>query len=166
MAAPDREVYVLVGDGSYLMLAQEIATSIQEGVRLTILVLDNQGFASIGGLSQAVGCSGFLTRYRQRDRQTKELDGDVLAVDFAANAESLGARAIRACTPAAVRAALETARGADRTTAIVIPVDREQRVPGYESWWDVPVAEVSAIEAVQNARAEYVRARAAERHYL
>jgi 3D-(3,5/4)-trihydroxycyclohexane-1,2-dione acylhydrolase (decyclizing) len=166
MAAPDREVYVLVGDGSYLMLAQEIVTSIQEGVRLTILVLDNHGFASIGGLSHSVGCSGFLTQYRQRDSRTGLLEGDMLAVDFAANAESLGARAIRACTPAAIRAALETARSADRTTAIVIPVDREQRVAGYESWWDVPVAEVSAIEAVQQARSEYVRARAAERHYL
>jgi 3D-(3,5/4)-trihydroxycyclohexane-1,2-dione acylhydrolase (decyclizing) len=166
MAAPDRDVYVLVGDGSYLMLAQEIVTSIQEGVRLTILILDNHGFASIGGLSQAVGCSGFLTHYRQRDGRTGQLEGDVLAVDFAANAESLGARAIRACTPAAVRAALETARSADRTTAIVIPVDREQRVPGYESWWDVPVAEVSTMDAVEEARAEYVRAREAERHFL
>ncbi len=166
MAAPDREVYVLVGDGSYLMLAQEIATSVQEGVRLTILVLDNHGFASIGGLSQSVGCSGFLTQYRQRDRRTGQLDGEVLGVDFAANAESLGARAIRACTPAAVRSALESARGADRTTAIVIPVDPEQRVAGYESWWDVPIAEVSTMESVRNARAEYVRARAAERHYL
>jgi 3D-(3,5/4)-trihydroxycyclohexane-1,2-dione acylhydrolase (decyclizing) len=166
MAAPDREVYVLVGDGSYLMLAQEIVTSIQEGVRLTILILDNHGFASIGGLSQSVGCSGFLTQYRQRDRRSGQLEGDVLAVDFAANAESLGARAIRACTPQAIRAALEAARGADRTTAIVIPVDPEQRVAGYESWWDVPVAEVSALEAVQKARAEYVRARTAERHFL
>ena len=166
MAAPEREVYVLVGDGSYLMLAQEIVTSIQEGVRLTILVLDNQGFASIGGLSQAVGCGGFLTRYRHRDSGTGQLDGSPIAVDFAANAESLGARAIRACTPAALRAALETARHADRTTTIVVPVDREQRVPGYESWWDVPVAEVSTIESVQKARAEYVRARQAERQYL
>jgi 3D-(3,5/4)-trihydroxycyclohexane-1,2-dione acylhydrolase (decyclizing) len=166
MAAPDRDVYVLVGDGSYLMLAQEIVTSIQEGVRLTILVLDNHGFASIGGLSRSVGCSGFLTRYQQRDRQTGQLVGGVLEVDFAANAESLGARAIRACTPEAVRAALEDARRADRTTAIVIPVDPEQHVGGYESWWDVPVAEVSTIEAVQTARAEYTRARAAERRYL
>ncbi len=166
MAAPDREVYVLVGDGSYLMLAQEIVTSIQEGVRLTILVLDNHGFASIGGLSQSVGCSGFLTQYRRRDRRSGQLEGDLLAVDFAANAESLGARTIPACTPDAIRAALEDARGADRTTAIVIPVDPEQRVPGYESWWDVPVAEVSTLEAVQKARADYVRARMAERNYL
>jgi 3D-(3,5/4)-trihydroxycyclohexane-1,2-dione acylhydrolase (decyclizing) len=166
MAAPDREVYVLVGDGSYLMLAQEIATSIQEGVRLTILILDNQGFASIGGLSRAVGCSGFSTQYRYRNPATGQLDGDVLSVDFAANAESLGARVIRACTSEAIRAALDTARGSDRTTAIVIPVDPEQRVGGYESWWDVPIAEVSTIEEVRDARAEYVRARAAERTYL
>src|SRR4030095_12488579 len=103
MAAHDREVYVLVGDGSYLMMAQEVVTSIQERVRLTILVLDNHGFASIGGLSESVGCSGFATEYRCRDSETGLLTGDVLPVDFVANAESLGARAIRACTPAAIR---------------------------------------------------------------
>ena len=166
MAAPDREVYVLVGDGSYLMMAQEIVTSIQERVRLTILILDNHGFASIGGLSKSVGCSGFATEYRCRDAETGLLAGDVLPVDFVANAESLGARAIRACTPEAIREALEMARHSDRTTAIVIPVDREQHVGGYESWWDVPVAEVSTIDAVRTARTEYLRARAAERTYL
>jgi 3D-(3,5/4)-trihydroxycyclohexane-1,2-dione acylhydrolase (decyclizing) len=166
MAAPDRDVYVLVGDGSYLMLAQEIATSIQEGVRLTVVVFDNHGFASIGGLSQAVGCSGFLTQFRYRNPRTGMIDGDVLPVDLAANAESLGARAIRAGTSAEIRAALAAARGADRTTVVVVPVDLDQRVGGYETWWDVAVAEVSGIEAVQQARAEYVRARAAEREFL
>jgi 3D-(3,5/4)-trihydroxycyclohexane-1,2-dione acylhydrolase (decyclizing) len=166
MAAPDRDVYVLVGDGSYLMMAQEIVTSIQEGVRLIVVIFDNQGFASIGGLSQAVGSSGFLTRYRHRTKETGLLEGDLVAVDFAANAESLGARAIRACSAEAIRAALETARNADRTTAIVIPVDIDHRVGGYESWWDVPIAEVSTIEAVQKAREEYEQARKAERHFL
>jgi 3D-(3,5/4)-trihydroxycyclohexane-1,2-dione acylhydrolase (decyclizing) len=166
MAAPDREVYVLVGDGSYLMMAQEIVTSIQERVRLTILVLDNHGFASIGGLSKSVGCAGFATEYRCRDAQSGLLSGELLPVDYAANAESLGARAIRACTPAAIREAIETARQSDRTTAIVIPVSREQQVGGYESWWDVPVAEVSTIDAVQDARAAYERARVAERTLL
>jgi 3D-(3,5/4)-trihydroxycyclohexane-1,2-dione acylhydrolase (decyclizing) len=166
MAAPDREVYVLVGDGSYLMMAQESVTSIQERVRLTILILDNHGFASIGGLSKSVGCSGFATEYRCRDAESGLLSGDLLPVDFAANAESLGARAIRACTPAAIREALERARESDRTTAIVIPVSREQQVGGYESWWDVPVAEVSTIDAVQDARAAYERARVAERTLL
>src|SRR6185312_9543449 len=130
MAAPDREVYVLVGDGSYLMMAQEIVTSIQEGVRLIILILDNHGFASIGGLSESVGCAGFATEYRYRSPESGLLDGDVLPVDLAANAASLGAQAIRACTADAVREAIETAGHADRTTAIVIPVDREQRVGG------------------------------------
>jgi 3D-(3,5/4)-trihydroxycyclohexane-1,2-dione acylhydrolase (decyclizing) len=166
MAAPDREVYVLVGDGSYLMMAQEIVTSIQEGVRLIVVVFDNQGFASIGGLSKAVGSSGFLTRYRHRTAKTGLLDGELVTVDFAANAESLGARAIRACSPDAIRAALETARDADRTTAIVVPVDIDQRVRGYDSWWDVPIAEVSTIDAVQKAREEYERARKAERFFL
>jgi 3D-(3,5/4)-trihydroxycyclohexane-1,2-dione acylhydrolase (decyclizing) len=166
MAAPDRDVYVLVGDGSYLMMAQEIVTSIQEGVRLIVVIFDNQGFASIGGLSQAVGSSGFLTRYRHRTKETGLLDGELVTVDFAANAESLGARAIRACSADAVRAALETARDADRTTAIVIPVDIDHRVGGYESWWDVPIAEVSTIDAVQKAREEYERARKAERYFL
>jgi 3D-(3,5/4)-trihydroxycyclohexane-1,2-dione acylhydrolase (decyclizing) len=166
MAAPEREVYVLVGDGSYLMMAQEIATSIQEGVRLTILILDNHGFASIGGLSQSVGCSGFATEYRQRNPETGLLDGDVVPVDFVANAASLGALAIRACTRDAVREALDTARHANRTTAIVIPVDREQRIGGSEAWWDVPIAEVSTIEAVQSARTDYERARTTERSHL
>ena len=166
MAAPERDVYVLVGDGSYLMMAQEIVTSIQEGVRLIVVIFDNQGFASIGGLSQAVGSSGFLTRYRHRTEETGLLDGELVAVDFAANAESLGARAIRACSGDAIRAALETARTADRTTAIVIPVDIDHRVGGYESWWDVPIAEVSTIGAVQKAREEYERARKAERYFL
>jgi 3D-(3,5/4)-trihydroxycyclohexane-1,2-dione acylhydrolase (decyclizing) len=166
LAAPERDVYVLIGDGSYLMMASEIVTAIQEGVRLTIVVFDNHGFASIGGLSQAVGCSGFGTEYRERGRESGQLDGDILPVDFVANAESLGARAIRACSPAAIRSALEAARTETRTTVIVVPVDREQRVGGYESWWDVPIAEVSTIDAVQKARSEYVRARVAERNYL
>ena len=148
------------------MLAQEIVTSIQERVRLTILILDNQGFASIGGLSKSVGCAGFATEYRCRDAASGLLTGDLLPVDFAANAESLGARAIRAGTPAAIREALEGARESDRTTAIVIPVSREQHVGGYESWWDVPIAEVSTMDAVQEARAAYERARVAERTLL
>jgi 3D-(3,5/4)-trihydroxycyclohexane-1,2-dione acylhydrolase (decyclizing) len=166
MAAPDRDVYVLVGDGSYLMMAQEIATSVQEGVPLTIVVFDNQGFASIGGLSEAVGCGGFATEYRHRRPETGLLDGAPVAVDFAANAESLGARVIRADSAASIRAALAAAKGSGRTTAIVVPIDRSQRVGGSGCWWDVPVAEVSALEDVRAARAAYEQARQAERRYL
>jgi 3D-(3,5/4)-trihydroxycyclohexane-1,2-dione acylhydrolase (decyclizing) len=166
MAAPDRDVYVLVGDGSYLMMAQEIATSVQEGVPLTIVVFDNQGFASIGGLSESVGCGGFATEYRHRRPETGLLDGPPVAVDFAANAASLGARAIRADSADSLRSALAAARGSDRTTAIVVPIDRSQRVGGSGCWWDVPVAEVSALEDVRAARAAYEQARQAERRYL
>ena len=95
LAAPDREVFVLVGDGSYLMMAQEIVTSIQEGVGLAIVLLDNHGFASIGGLSQSVGCGGFGTAYRARDPRTGELDGDCCRSIYAANAASLGASCAR-----------------------------------------------------------------------
>ena len=166
MAAPEREVYVMVGDGSYLMMNSEIATSIQEGYKLTIVLLDNHGFASIGGLSESLGSAGFGTRYRFRDPQTGQLNGEVLPVDLAANARSLGADVIEAADLPALKNALEEARSRTRTTVIVVETDREQRVPGYESWWDVPVAEVSEIEAVQRARAEYEHNLKKERRHL
>src|SRR6266508_3673064 len=154
MAAPDREVYVMVGDGSYLMMNSEIVTAIQERIKLTIVLLDNHGFSSIGGLSAAVGAQGFGTQYRYRDG-AGQLEGDYLPVDLAANAASLGAYVIRAGDIGEVKAALAQARGSDRTTVIAVEVDREQRVPGYESWWDVPVAEVSDVASARQARAEY-----------
>jgi 3D-(3,5/4)-trihydroxycyclohexane-1,2-dione acylhydrolase (decyclizing) len=166
MAAPDRRVYVLVGDGSYLMMAQEIVTAVQERVAMTIVLLDNHGFASIGGLSESVGSGGFGTRYRARNPDTGELDGSVLPIDLAANAASLGATVWRADTIAGLRAALAGAAGHDGVGVIVVPVDRESRVGGYESWWDVPVAEVSATPDVQGARAAYEIARRKERDFL
>ena len=166
LAAPERHVYVLVGDGSYLMMAQEISTAVQEGVKLTIVLLDNHGFASIGGLSESVGSAGFGTRYRYRNAKTGDLDGGVLPVDLAANAASLGARVYRADTLAAFRDALAAAKSETVTTVIVVPVEREARVAGYESWWDVPVAEVSTEPAVSKARALYDEARRRERDFL
>jgi 3D-(3,5/4)-trihydroxycyclohexane-1,2-dione acylhydrolase (decyclizing) len=166
LAAPDREVYVLVGDGSYLMMAQEVVTAVQEGIKITIVLLDNHGFASIGGLSEAVGSGGFGTHYRYRNATTGELDGDVLPVDLAANAASLGARAIRADTLSAFREALAAAKSDMRTTVVVVPVDREARVGGYQSWWDVPVAEVSTAREVQTARAAWEIAQQKERDFL
>jgi 3D-(3,5/4)-trihydroxycyclohexane-1,2-dione acylhydrolase (decyclizing) len=165
MADPAREVYVMVGDGSYLMMNSEIVTSIQEGYKLTIVLLDNHGFSSIGALSGAVGAQGFGTHYRYRDA-SGQLTGDYLPVDLAANAASLGAHVIRANTIAEVKQALVAAREIDRTTVIAVEVDREQRVPGYESWWDVPVAEVSVVDTAQRARAEYEVARQKERYFL
>lgn len=166
MADSNREVYVMVGDGSYLMMSSEIVTSIQEGYKLTILVLDNHGFSSIGGLSQSVGSGGFGTDYRYRDSETGQLSGECIQVDFAANAKSMGAQAIRAVTRDDLQSALEEARGMDRTTVIVVEVDKEMRVPGYESWWDVPVAEVSESESVRSAREQYEEASKKERFFL
>ena len=163
MAAPDREVYVLVGDGSYLMMAQEIVTSIQEGSKLNIVVLDNHGFSSIGGLSRACGSGGFGTEYRFRT--PAGLDGEPMQVDFAANAASLGACAVRVRTAGELAQALETARGHPRTSVVVIETDINQRVPGYESWWDVPVAEVSEMDSVRAAQSAYEAAKSKERYH-
>ncbi|HEV8129733.1 MAG TPA: 3D-(3,5/4)-trihydroxycyclohexane-1,2-dione acylhydrolase (decyclizing) [Acidobacteriota bacterium] len=166
MADPSREVYVMVGDGSYLMMSSEIVTAIQERCKLNIILLDNHGFSSIGGLSQAVGSGGFGTNFRYRNPESRQLDGEYLPVDFAANAASLGAHTIRATTRDDLQRALEESRRQTRTAVIVIEVDKEKRVPGYESWWDVPVAEVSEVEAVQLARAEYQVASQRERFFL
>jgi 3D-(3,5/4)-trihydroxycyclohexane-1,2-dione acylhydrolase (decyclizing) len=171
MAAPEREVYVMCGDGSYLMMNSEIVTSIQEGYKLTIVLVDNSGFSSIGALSRSVGSQGFGTHYRYRKNGTIGLDseedpGEVLPVDLAANAASLGAHVMRTSSVAELRDALEKATAVDRTVVIHIPVDRYEGVPDYESFWDVPVAEVSEMETVVTAREEYEQNRRSERRYL
>lgn len=164
MADPAREVYVMVGDGSFLMMSSEIVTSVQEGYKLNIVVLDNHGFSSIGGLSQAIGSGGFGTDYRRRTG-SGWLDGECLPVDFVALASGLGAQAVRATTREDVEGALEAMRAHERTSVVVVEVDKEVRVPGYESWWDVPVSEVAEIESIREARAQYEEALKRERHY-
>jgi len=164
MADPGREVLVMVGDGSWLMMSAEIATSIQEGARLTVVLVDNHGFGSIGGLSRSLGSEGFGTAYRRRS-SNGQLSGAPLELDLAANARSLGARGVRVETIAELRRALAEARGADRSTVIVVECDPGRGVGSYESWWDVPVAEVSAMPAVARARADYERERARERPF-
>jgi 3D-(3,5/4)-trihydroxycyclohexane-1,2-dione acylhydrolase (decyclizing) len=171
MADPSREVYVMVGDGSYLMMNSEIVTSIQEGYKLTVILVDNSGFASIGALSRSVGSQGFGTQYRYRKNgsiglDTEEEPGETLPVDLAANAQSLGASVIRTQDVAELRDALSEAKGADRTVVIHIAVDRYEGVPDYESFWDVPVAEVSETKTVAAAREEYAANKEAERRYL
>ena len=165
MADPSREVYVMVGDGSFLMMSSEITTSIQEGYKLNIILLDNHGFSSIGGLSQAVGSQGFGTNYRFRSEETGQLDGGYVPVDFAALSTGLGACTVRATTHGELERALDNMRRHDRTSVVVIEVDKEMRVPGYESWWDVPISEVSEIESIRRARAEYEEAVKKERRY-
>ncbi len=166
MAAPDREVYVMVGDGSYLMMAQEIVTSIQEGFKLIVVLVDSGGFASIGSLSRAVGSGGFGTSYRFRNESTGALDGDALPVDLAANAASLGAVVFAATDGASLDKALAQARAAERTAVVYVPVDPDARVPGHGAWWDVPVAEVSEQDAVNAAREEYLTSRKHQRWFV
>jgi 3D-(3,5/4)-trihydroxycyclohexane-1,2-dione acylhydrolase (decyclizing) len=133
--------------------------------------VDNSGFASIGELSRSVGSQGFGTQYRYRKDgslglDTEEDPGETLPVDLAANAESLGARVIRTQDISGLKNALAEAKEVDRTAVIYVPVDRYKGVPDYESFWDVPVAEVSEMESVAAAREEYVHNKRAERRYL
>ncbi|MGZ4592885.1 MAG: 3D-(3,5/4)-trihydroxycyclohexane-1,2-dione acylhydrolase (decyclizing) [Actinomycetes bacterium] len=165
MAAPDREVFVLVGDGSYLMMAQELVTAVQEGVKLVVVLVQNHGFASIGALSESLGSQRFGTRYRYRAGGGR-LDGDVLPIDLAANAESLGADVFRVTTIDELRTALGKARDSEHTTVVHIETDPLVPSPSSESWWDVPVAEVSSLDTTQTARAAYDQAKRAQRTYL
>jgi 3D-(3,5/4)-trihydroxycyclohexane-1,2-dione acylhydrolase (decyclizing) len=163
MAAPDREVFALVGDGSYLMMASEIVTAVSEGIKLNLVIVQNHGFASIGALSESLGSQRFGTGYRYRNPETGLLDGAKLPVDLAANAESLGADVIRVRTIEELREAIHRARAADRTTAIHIETDPLAPVPSSESWWDVPVAEVARIDSTQQARKTYEAQKAQQR---
>jgi len=158
MAAPGREVYVLIGDGSYLMMAQEIVTSLQENVKLNIVIFDNHGFGSIGGLSRACGSGGFGTKYR-------DSAGANIPVDFVANAASLGAHAVRARSYEELSMALSDLVTQPRTSVVVVETDYYDGVGGYESWWDVPIAEVSEMEAVEQARKKYVEGKKKERYF-
>jgi 3D-(3,5/4)-trihydroxycyclohexane-1,2-dione acylhydrolase (decyclizing) len=176
LAAPERDVFVFVGDGSYLMLPGELVTAAAERIPIVIVLVDNHGYASIGALSRSVGSAGFGTHHRRSANGTLPLDAadggalaepaEPLPVDLAANAESLGARTIRVRTIAQLRGALEDARGEDGPVVIHIEADRYAGVPSYESWWDVPVAEVSDDDAVHAAREAYERARRDQRVHL
>jgi 3D-(3,5/4)-trihydroxycyclohexane-1,2-dione acylhydrolase (decyclizing) len=169
LAAPEREVYVLVGDGSYLMMPGELVTAVAERVPIVIVLVDNHGYASIGALSRSLGSSGFGTLYRFSDNGSVPVDpasSEVLPLDLATNAESLGARVVRASTISELRDALAGAHGADGPVVVHIEADRYMGVPGYETWWDVPVAEVSEEDSVHAAREAYERDHAAQRLYL
>jgi len=165
LAEPDREVVVLVGDGSYLMMAQELVTAVQESIKLIVVLVDNHGFASIGHLSQSVGAQRFGTSYRFRGPGGR-LDGDVLPVDLAANAASLGAHVECVDSVDELRDALTRARASEVTTVIKIETDPLIPAPDGGGWWDVPVAEVSELDSTQQARAAYESARRQQRPYL
>lgn len=165
MAHPESEVYVLVGDGSYLMMSQEIITSIQERQKLTIILLNNDGYSSIGGLSASLGSDGFGTYYRYRNEETNQLDGGLLPIDYAANAASMGAHVIKASNVEELKQALKKAKAIDHTTLIYIEVDRKKGVPGF-AWWDVAVAEVSEKVAVSESHKTYQKNKKTQKYYL
>jgi len=177
LAAPERQVFVLIGDGSYLMLPGELVTAVAERIPIVVVLVDNHGYASIGALSRSVGSAGFGTHYRYAangslpvddaaGRGLADADGaGALPVDLAANAASLGARVVRAGSIAELRGALADAGGADGPVVVHIETDRYAGIPSY-GWWDVPVAEVSDQPTVRAARADYERNATAQRQFL
>ena len=166
MAAPDRDVFVMVGDGSWLMMSSEIVTAMQEGVKLIVVLIDNGGYGSIGSLSTSLGSAGFGTQLRYRGARWRALVTRQVEIDFAANARSLGVTVQTADTLADLRAASPLPAPRAETTVIVTHTDPSVKVGGYESWWDVPPAEVTTNESVKAARAAYDEAKKKERWYL
>jgi 3D-(3,5/4)-trihydroxycyclohexane-1,2-dione acylhydrolase (decyclizing) len=160
----DRDVFVLVGDGSYLMMAQELVTAVQEGVKLIVVLVQNHGFASIGALSESLGSQRFGTRYRYRTQTG--IDGGLLPVDLAANAASLGADVLRASDIAELEKAVAKAQLAETTTVVHIETDPLVSAPDSPAWWDVPVAEVSSLDSTRAARATYEANKAGQRSHL
>ncbi|GAA4936666.1 3D-(3,5/4)-trihydroxycyclohexane-1,2-dione acylhydrolase (decyclizing) [Actinoplanes utahensis] len=166
LADPGREVFALVGDGSYLMMAQEIATAVAEGLKLIVVIVQNHGFASIGGLSEQVGSQRFGTAYRYRNPRSGDYDGPRLPVDLAMNAESLGAAVIRCRGIADLVEGVKTARDAARLTVLHIETGPEPSAPSSEAWWDVPVAEVATLQTTRDAHGGYLAGKRDQRHHL
>ncbi|GGK47042.1 3D-(3,5/4)-trihydroxycyclohexane-1,2-dione acylhydrolase (decyclizing) [Streptomyces flaveus] len=168
MAAPDRPVWALVGDGTYLMMPTEMVTAVQEGIAIKVVVLQNHGYASIGGLSDSVGGERFGTAYRYRS-EDGTYTGRPLPVDLAANAASLGMRVLRAKTVRDLRDALAEARAADTPICVYVETETADTVSGAppaQAWWDVPVAETATRSSAVKAREVYDRHAAARRRHL
>lgn len=167
MADPNREVYVMCGDATYLMLPSDLVTTIQEGYKITMILINNDGYASIGGLSNHVGGEGFGTHYKYRNKKTGQLDGNYLPVDLAKNAESLGAIVYKPKGIEEYKEALEKAKTNDRTTVIYVETIRDRKLAGYAySWWEVPVPEVSISEDVKKVRLKYIEEKKRQKQYL
>ena len=161
-----RDVFVLVGDGSYLMMPTELVTAVQEGVKIIVVLVQNHGYASIGSLSESLGSQRFGTRYRYRDEASGRLDGSTLPVDLAANAESLGVEVLRAASAADLEKAVAAAKASTTSTVIHVETDPLVGAPDSASWWDVPVSETSTLESTQQAYETYRAAKATQHHYL
>ncbi|MFH8340456.1 3D-(3,5/4)-trihydroxycyclohexane-1,2-dione acylhydrolase (decyclizing) [Streptomyces sp. AM6-12] len=168
LAAPRRNVWALVGDGTYLMMPTELVTAVQEGIAIKVLLVQNHGYASIGGLSAAVGGEGFGTGYRFRTEEGA-YTGAPLPVDLAANAASLGMRVLRAGSAGELRAALAKARTADTATCVYVETETSDTVsgaPGAQAWWDVPVAATATRTPAVTAREQYERHVSTRRRHL
>ncbi|GAB3695678.1 3D-(3,5/4)-trihydroxycyclohexane-1,2-dione acylhydrolase (decyclizing) [Saccharopolyspora tripterygii] len=165
LADPSREVFALVGDGTYLMMPTELVTAVQEGIKINVVLVDNHGYASIGGLSETVGGERFGTAYRYR-AEGGAFTGEPLPVDLAANAASLGMRVLRAETADDLRRALRESRQNAWPTAVHVETDPAKPSLPAEAWWDVPVAEVATRDSARAARERYERQRLARRHHL
>ncbi|MFI6832126.1 3D-(3,5/4)-trihydroxycyclohexane-1,2-dione acylhydrolase (decyclizing) [Kribbella sp. NPDC050241] len=165
LGAPDRDVFVLVGDGSYLMMSSELVTAVQENVKIIVVLVQNHGFASIGALSESLGSQRFGTAYRRRSGDGR-LDGDYLPVDLAANVRSLGVDVIEVHDRSELEKAIGTAKAAGGPIAIHVTTDPLIGGPDSESWWDVPVSEVSALQSTQAASAQYEESKKSQRLYV
>jgi 3D-(3,5/4)-trihydroxycyclohexane-1,2-dione acylhydrolase (decyclizing) len=166
LAAPERDVFVTVGDGSYLMMPTELVTAVQEGIKIIVVLLQNHGYASIGALAQSLGVQRFGTKYRYRNSESGRLDGGKLPVDLALNAESMGIKVYRAKTLAELKDALAQAKAGDEPAMVHVDTDLEFESPKGDGWWDVPVAEVSTLDFTQDARARYEKFKADQKPYL
>jgi 3D-(3,5/4)-trihydroxycyclohexane-1,2-dione acylhydrolase (decyclizing) len=166
LACPDRDVFVMVGDGSYLMMATELVTAVQEGIKIITVLVQNHGYASIGSLSESLGSQRFGTKYRYRNPETGRLDGDKLPVDLAANAASLGVEVIKTTTAGEFAEAIKAAKAVDHSLVIYVETDPLIGAPDSESWWDVPVSETSTLESTQQARKTYDEYKATQKLFL
>ena len=166
LACPDRDVFVMVGDGSYLMMATELATAVQEGIKIITVLVQNHGYASIGSLSESLGSQRFGTRYRYRNPETGRLDGEKLPIDLAANAASFGLEVFRASTAAEFADAIKAAKAATESVVIHVETDPLSSGPDSESWWDVPVSETSTLDSTRHARTTYEQHKATQRLFV
>jgi 3D-(3,5/4)-trihydroxycyclohexane-1,2-dione acylhydrolase (decyclizing) len=166
MAAPDRDVYAFIGDGTYLMASQEIMTAVQERMKITVLLVDNQGYGSIAALSETRGSQGFACRFNHRGEDGQFSTGQRVGIDLSANAASYGADVHTVSTAAELKQVLAKAAESDNTVVIHVQVDEQGRFGGSGAWWDVPVPEVATEQSTLAARQEYDEARAAQGLYL
>ncbi|MGB3764020.1 MAG: thiamine pyrophosphate-dependent enzyme, partial [Ornithinimicrobium sp.] len=168
LADPTRDVFAMVGDGGYLMMPTELVTAVQERIKVIVVLVQNHGYHSIGSLSEELGSQRFGTKYRYRNEGSGRLDGEVLPVDLAANARSLGVRVIEVSDRAELEKAIRTAKGSDEQAPLMIHVHTDPLVhaPDSESWWDVPVSQVAQLESTTEAYQRYLRHQSHQQHHL